>query len=246
MRKFFSRLRSRSVVRFLPVLVGLLVIMAMFSMRLITSAEWNSWALQYMWHALGTKQPHELSSSIPEGHDRAKIWLAQDALAGGNTQRALVLVETLALQSDPFALRIQAAAMEEQGNFAGALQTLIRAQDYKLLIKFGDNMVRANDQADALAAFNAAWAIDPEMGALQLADYLTNNKGDLLSAEAVLKRALAAYPVSSRRINWFRSLGDNLWRQKRFDEAEAVYQTALVENPDDWACLLYTSPSPRD
>ncbi|MCX6034312.1 MAG: tetratricopeptide repeat protein, partial [Chloroflexi bacterium] len=219
-------------------LVGLLVIMAMFSMRLITSAEWNSWALQYMWHTFGTKQSHELSSSIPEGHDRAKIWLAQDALAGGNTQRALVLVETLALQSDPFALRIQAAAMEEQGNFAGALQTLIRAQDSMLLIEFGDNMVRANDQADALAAYNAVWAINPEMGAQPLADYLTNNKGDLPGAEAVLKRALAAYPVSSRRINWFRSLGDNLWRQKRFDEAEVVYLNALVENPNDWAAHI--------
>jgi tetratricopeptide (TPR) repeat protein len=235
MRKFGNRLRSRSAARFLPLLVGLFVTLAMFGMRLITRAEWNSWANQFMWHALESKHAHELSSSIPEGDNRARIWLAQDALAGGNTQRALVLVEPVAIQNDPFALYIQAVAMERQGNFAGALQTLIRARDYNLLIELGDNAARANDQVDALAAYNAALAIDSEMGVLPLANYLTAKKGDLIGAETVLRRALATYPVSSQRLSWYHSLGNNLRSQKRYDEAEAVYQTALVENPNDWA-----------
>jgi tetratricopeptide (TPR) repeat protein len=116
------------------------------------------------------------------------------------------LVKTLTLHDDPFALYVQASALEQQGDFAGALQALVRLQDCNVLIDFAKRAANANVQAEALIAYNAAWEIDPEKGMLTLANYLTSKKGDLIDAETVLNKALAAYPMSSQRFSWYHSL----------------------------------------
>ncbi len=188
-----------------------------------------------MWHALDSKP---VPVSIPVGHDRAKIWLAQDAIAGGDPQRALALIEPLALQNDPFVLHIQAAAFEQQGNFAGAVQKLVQLRDAYRLIQLGDKASVANDRADALAAYQAASEIDSNTGVMVLANFLAINIGDLTGADAVLEKALATYPFSLMRDAWYKSFGDNLRKQKHFDEAETVYKAALIEYPKDWAFYI--------
>jgi tetratricopeptide (TPR) repeat protein len=228
MEKLHDGIRLRLVTWFLP----LLVIMPLLGMRVVTSARWNAWALQFMWHVLRPVDAYELPASIPDGRDRAKIWLARDALAGGDVQRAMVLVKSIAFPNDPLALSIEAAVLEKQNDFTNAIPILIHARDYNSLINLSNNAARANDQADTLDALYAALAIDPTQGVIPLVHYLTSSKGDFIEAESVLRNALTTYPESSLRFSWDLSLADNLRRQQRYNEAEEVYQAALVQNPN--------------
>jgi tetratricopeptide (TPR) repeat protein len=233
-RKYLDRDNSKSATWPLTLFVLLSVIMASLSTRMIDTAKWNSWTIQYMWHALNSNRAGGIPSSIPAGYDRARIWLARGAVESGDPQRALTLLESIALKGDPFALHIQVAALEQQGNFAGALEILIHTQDYRLLAELGDTATAAGDRENALAAYTAAYKINPELESLPLVDFLTNS-GSLGAAEAILKNDLTTYPKAEHRLSWYRRLADNLRDQNRLDEAEAVYQSALVEFPADWA-----------
>jgi tetratricopeptide (TPR) repeat protein len=234
MKEFFIKLRKRQAARLLALAIVLLASAVLLGPRLVEAAKWNSWTIQYMWHALGSSRSQGLPASPPAGNMQAKIWLAQEALDRGAPQEALDLLNSIIFQNDIYAQHVQAAALEEQGNFRGAIQLLARVKDYNFLLDLARKATNANDQADALAAYNAAWAINPEKGVMPLVDYLTFKKGDLFEAESLLKGALSAYPTSDQRLYWYRTLGDNLRRQKLFDEAEAIYQSALTENPNDW------------
>lgn len=234
MRGFCRREKGKPAVSFTPILAGILLILLFTSTRLLPSAEWNLWTLQFSKYTVKPGSTHDYPSIIPEDQNQASIWLARDALTKGNAKVALDLIEPLAIQNNPFALRIQATALEEQGDFAGALQTLIRTQDYRLLIEFGANAAHANEQPIALTAYQAALEIEPEMGVAELVQYLSS-EGDLLSAEAVLRSALDKYLESNQRLSWFHRLGSNLRKQERLGDAEIVYQAALDEYPNDLA-----------
>jgi tetratricopeptide (TPR) repeat protein len=235
MKEFFIKFRKWPASRFLALAVVLLASAVLLGPRLVETAKWNAWAVQFMLHALGSARSQRLPEAPSTEYAIANIWLAQDALAGGNAQLALDLVEPLVLQDDTFALHVKAEALEQQGNYVSAVETLSQARDYNLLIALGNELTVANDQADALAAFIAAQAIDPEAGTVQLADFLINEKKDLPGAESILKNALLAFPTSDKRLSWYRRLGDDLRDQQRLDEAAEVYKAALGEYPKDWA-----------
>jgi tetratricopeptide (TPR) repeat protein len=233
MKKFFDIIRKRPASLLLALAVVFLASAVLLGPRLVEAAKWNSWTIQYMWHALGSGRPQRLPASPPAGYMQANIWLAQNAIANSDPQRALELVEPLVMQNDPFALHLQATAMEQQGDFTGALQTLIRAKDPILLIALGDKLAGLNDSEDALEAYESAYSIDPLMGTAPLADYLTYNRNDLVSADVILRTALSTYPSARQRLAWYRRLGDNLRKQNSFDNSIIVYQEGLLETPKD-------------
>jgi tetratricopeptide (TPR) repeat protein len=228
MEKLHDGSRLRLVIWFLP----LLVMMLMLGMRVETGASWNVWTLQFMWHVLRPDVAHKLPASIPEGRDRAKIWLTRDALATGDIQLAKALVKSITIPNDPLALSVEAAVLERQDDFTNAIQILLHARDYNSLINLSNDAARANDQAAALDALYAALTIDPTQGVIPLVYYLTSSKGDFLGAENVLRNALTTYPESSLRFSWYLSLADNLRRQKKYNEAEEVYRAVMVQNPN--------------
>jgi predicted O-linked N-acetylglucosamine transferase (SPINDLY family) len=97
---------------------------------------------------------------------------------------------------------------------------------------------------EVLAALNRALGISPDHeGALRTLAGLYEKTGDLASAEAVYRKALAAHPLSARalfgRSKLFRATG-------RFAEAEADVRRLCAVEPDNplwWSVLLFTAAS---
>jgi tetratricopeptide (TPR) repeat protein len=223
--------------RIIHLLVGILVIVVFVGARVVPGVEWNAWALTFAQHLFDETSAHAVAVP-PVGHERSNLWMAQQALAEGDAQSALALTEAQAMRGDPFALRIQAVAFEQIGDYSGALQTLRRIGDYDLLITFGEKASQDERLTEAEAAFRAALEIDPEMGILQLSRYLMDTASDLQGTVALLTDALANYPDSSQRLYWYLRLGTALMRQDSTREAELVYQAAALEYPDEITFLI--------
>ena len=78
-----------------------------------------------------------------------------------------------------------------------------------------------------------------------------NNLGILLKEQGRIKEAEASYAQAIKLkpdyAEAYYNLGVLLQEEERLDEAETSYNHALTLKPDFTdACLLYTSPSPRD
>lgn len=69
---------------------------------------------------------------------------------------------------------------------------------------------------------------------MPLANFLLNDRQDYARAENVLRQSLATLPNFRYWHVWSNRLGDALRGQKRWDEAVAVYESVIVQTPDDW------------
>jgi tetratricopeptide (TPR) repeat protein len=228
----------KKATRIIPLLVGILVVVVFVVMRVVPGVEWNAWTVDYARYVFDGAAVQAGPTIPPAGHERSNLWLAKLALANGDAEGALALIETQAMRGDPFALRIQAEAFEQQGDYPGALQIFKRIGDYNLLIAFGQKAANNGQLEQAEAAFRAALEIDPEMGILPLSGYLMDTAGDLQGTVALLNDSLATYPDSSQRLYWYRRLGNILRRHDNLGEAEQVYQAAAIEYPDDITFLI--------
>jgi len=198
----------------------------------------NAWSLQYTRHALNLAAKQSTLADSPAGHARAKFWQASAALQSGNPALAGTLIAAQAAQDDPLAMRLMADALAAQGDFAGALALWQKAGDAASLARVASQAKQAGRLEDALMAYQAAWRLNPESGTLPLASFLLYNKKDYGMAESVLRQSLATLPHSSSWPVWSNRLGDALRGQKRWDEAEAVYESVIVQAPDDWAAHI--------
>jgi tetratricopeptide (TPR) repeat protein len=234
MKIFHNRAYLRSVDKIILIISMTLIL----SLPLTKAAQWNYWTLQFMWHTLKPTNAPLLSASFPETSLQARVWLAQDALAEGNVRKAMLYIEPLGSTNDQRVLMIQASVLEQAGNFSEAIKILVHLKSYPLLIKLGDHCTRINNQSDALTAYQSAFSINPEDGSLPLAYFLANFGKNIPEAEAVLKNELATDKSSVLRPTWYAYLGEYLRKQKKFDEAEMVYHSALVENPKNWATYI--------
>jgi tetratricopeptide (TPR) repeat protein len=223
---------ERVGLRLLQKLLPLLVIIAMAGLRMVDSASWNAWTLHYEKHVLNSNGRYEFPLPFPDGHDRARMWLAREAISRGDIQKAMELVVPVVGLNNPLLRSVQALVLAKQGNFNEALQELIHVGDYNSLLDLSDSAASAGFPDKALDALHAAMVVDPIQGVLPIVVFLTNGNGDLVSAERILRNALATYPESSSCFFWRLSLADNLRRQERYDEAELIFQAALEENPD--------------
>jgi tetratricopeptide (TPR) repeat protein len=137
-------------------------------------------------------------------------------------------------RGDREALSLQGRALEAVGDLAGALEAWKAAEDFAALTDAGAHASRGGQLGDALAAYEAAYAVEPERGTAYLASFLWSPYYDAERAEAVLRRALADNTDSLYRPRWLRMLGEYLQAEERWPEASATYQQLLAENPVDW------------
>jgi tetratricopeptide (TPR) repeat protein len=196
----------------------------------------NAWSLQFVRHAFG---PLAAESAVlpdpPAGHARAKFWQAKDALQSGNPVLAETLIASQAAQGDPLSMRLMSDALAAQGDFAGALAIWQKAGDAASVLRVASQAGQAGRLEDALMAYQAAWRLDKESGTLPLVNFLLGSKQDYATAENVLRQSLVSFPNSRYLPIWFRSLGDALRAQKRWDEAAAAYESTIAQTQDDWA-----------
>jgi tetratricopeptide (TPR) repeat protein len=200
--------------------------------RLAAAREVNAWSLAYVSGAMGASSSGPEIGAPPGAHSRARFWLAQAALEAGDPDRALALLDSDRSTTDPGELDLLARVLEANGDFAGAVAAWMRRGNVQGLWAAASRAVSDRRLEDALSAYQAAYAIDAEGGALPLANFLHWSMRDVVGAEEVLNQAVALFPAAGRRATWFVRLGDVLRAQERWAEASASYQQALSVDDD--------------
>lgn len=211
----------------LPRLLLFLATMVLLLPALADSWANNAWSLQHL------KQVTPLPSP-PNNHPRALLWLARDAIQAGDPEQAQMMLSPFVALGDPDALSITASALASQGDFPAAIQLWAQAGDVISLKAAALDRTAATDFESALLAYQAIYAVTPEEGALQLADFLRQYYDDNETSETILRQALADYPNSRYQRSWLRRLSSILQRLHRWDEAEMLYQQLLAETPAAW------------
>jgi len=120
-----------------------------------------------------------------------------------------------------------------QGRFAESAALWQQSGEVEMLLETAAKAAQASQPEAALAAFEAAYALNAEDAALGLASFQLNS-GKPAQAEELLRQALENYPASNQRAQWLLRLGDVLQTEKRWDEASAVYRQTLSEFPQTW------------
>lgn len=221
-----------------PVLyVGLLLAsLALLGLRLGQTLPINAWSLSYARLAMKGKPALDVLPEAPERHERASIWLAEEAVSSGDPARALDLLDATDRESaqDALSSSVRADALLAQGYFPEAVEGWVQAGDYQSLIQAATVAQSQGRLDDAELAYRGAWSLSPADGTLALANFLWQGRGDPAEAERVLRTSLSSYDAGN--LNRLRSLGLVLQAQSKWEEAIVVYQEALNQNSDD----LYT------
>lgn len=198
----------------------------------------NLWSIQFSRYALNPQADLAEPPDPPAGHNRAELWLAADAMQKGEPALAERLISEKAAQGDPLAMNLMAEALLAQNKFAEAVLIGKQASEAGLLLSIGYKAQAAGSLEAALQAFEAAWKLEAETGALPLANFLIYSKQDHATAELLLRNALSTYPASRYWPAWSNRLGDVLRTQKNWGEAEAAYQATLARAAQDWGAHI--------
>ncbi len=226
---------------FIFMLLFLIIIVIIASLVLpLAHQMWliNAWSLEYVRYAFSSTANQFMLASPPEGHARAALWLASAALRSDNPTLAETFIASQSAQGNRFALSLMADALLAQGDFVGALAIWQQTKDIDALLEVAPQMAQAGRLEEALMAYETAWTLNAESGALPLVNFLLNYEQDYSRAEDILRQSLASAPNSKRQLDWSRRLGDVLQAQKRWEEAATVYENIIAQTPNDWASYI--------
>lgn len=194
----------------------------------------NVWSVLYTHMLFNSEVYHNLTVGFPTGHARAALWLASDAMQSNNPVKAEAFIFPQADQGDPLAMRLLADAFIKQGNFSGALTIGQQARSFDYLLWVALQAQRAGHLEEALLSYESAWKLNSESGTLPLAIFLLSVNGNAEKAENVLRESMGRFPNSIFIAEWNYYLGEALYAQKLWNEAELAYQRTIVQSPDDW------------
>ena len=194
---------------------------------LATAWSINQWSVAYLGERLNSN-PTNLEVTPPENHQRAQIWLAEEALEIGDTGYALALLQPLAKLERPLYLRTMGKALAAEGDFEAAIQIWTQAGDYQSLEAFAKQADETGDSETALLAYRTLSQVSLNYGALPFAIFLWNTLEDHNLAKNILREAIEMYPASPRRTSWLNTLGKILLKEKHYDESIKAYQEAFT------------------
>jgi tetratricopeptide (TPR) repeat protein len=208
----------------LPVIIGLI--------WLQNAVARNAWSVTFASNFYNKVQPADEVLSYPEGHQRARLWLAKDALVNNQPELAQALIADLAQQGNPYALGILGEIKLVQGDFHGAVQVWTEAGQFNHLLEAAHTTRNEGHFEDAFLAYQAAWGIDIDAVTVEFIHFLQQQYGNRDLAIPLLQEALAKRPESLERVNWMLLLGDEYREAERWGEAESIYREVLTEQPD--------------
>lgn len=218
--------------------VSIVLALSLISPLLWHAATVNAWSGGYLRHImLGSQGIGEVPDPPPK-HIRGAIWLAREALSLNRPELAISWAQRAHTASVADALGVSGLAREAMGDFHGAVEDWVRARDWRNLHGAAARALSAARLDDALYAYRALGAIDPERAALPFANYLWWPYGDTNGAIAALNRALTSFPDSSLRKKWLIQRGDFLRFKGRLEESERDYLAALELDPDEVQAYL--------
>ena len=197
----------------------------------------NAYSLRILWSAIGDEQRLILAGDPPEGHRRATLWQAQDALVQGQPEVVQTLLEADVEKGEPLAVSAYAHTLAAQGRHREAIQYWSRAGDFNSLFSAAQALAEQGRIDEAELAYQAAYQIKPHNTVNRYADFLSAQRGPE-AAEAFLRIAIARFPGAIYLPQWLERLGTNLRVQGRLAEAEVVFQQALSAHPDTIYLLI--------
>jgi len=204
----------------------------------VNGAAWpvNRWSAAYLGQRMNAGRTANLPAP-PQEHDLAPIWLAEEALAQGDVEGALALVQPLIASKEPYVLFSSGNILKQTGNFAEAVQAWEKANAFNALIHAAWTAYNEFRLQDALLAGKAAWDIDPENGTTALASFMKQD-GEWAAAQDLLSSMLQRYPNSEHKIYWLLNLGDIARRQKNWNRDETAYQQVISLAPQNAAAHI--------
>jgi tetratricopeptide (TPR) repeat protein len=219
-----------------PRLSVLLAVVLLFGcIRFPLILQVNKWSMAFLRHAVRPEQCYGCISAPPNGHDRARVWLARELLSDGDPERALELLENAPASQKADILRIKASASLSLGKIPSALAYWEELGDYRSLSSIAKELVSSSRMSDREEAYMAAWRIDPVKGTYPLASFLLEEKNDPAGASRVLRMALAN--TEEEVSSWFQLLGRAEREQGNWNEAIEAFRRALSTDPDDLRTL---------
>ena len=192
----------------------------------------NLWSLQYYHVRSGEVRQAEVLTRTPEGHARAALWLAMDALAEGDPERSVFLLEGTAFAQRSGGQVILGEALAAQGDLEGAIRYWSEAGYSDGLLALAQSARAREEYQLAATAYKAAWQLDPVAVTSPYTNFLLNEYQDPDLAIQVLQDTINLPLKTPQRTDWLIVLGDLLREKERLDEAERIYLKALEEQPD--------------
>jgi len=192
----------------------------------------NFWSLSFLNKTYDLLQDNQTIDMPPTNHPRSSLWFARNAVMVGDPDRAIQLVETLALQGNMDALVITGEALYAKEDYEGSIRTWMMAGYGRAIKDLAWAKEQEGDLEIASEGYYAFYSLNPEAGMLPLINFLFRTKQNPMLIEELLRKSIKDYPASIYLGFWLQKLGETLSQQGRWDEALEVYHESIKQNPN--------------
>ena len=177
------------------------------------------------------------SVSPPVGHDHAPMFLARQSIQNGDLGKALELITPALPKRDQLTMDTYADLLFLMGEYESAFSIWEDLGDEKSLDDIIKTVTTSHEKEVQILALHSLYNIDPEKYTSLLVDRLRGQK-QLDGAVSILNRSIEDFSESPEQTNWLQTLGAIYQEQQLFPEAEAIFQSALERDPNNWKAWL--------
>jgi len=192
----------------------------------------NFWSLSFLNKTYDLLQDNQTINQPPTNHPRSSLWFARNAVMVGDPDKAIQLVETLALQGNVDALVITGEALYAKEDYEGSIRTWMMAGYARAIKDLAGTKEQDGDLEIASEGYYAFYSLNPEAGMLPLINFLFRTKQNPMLIEELLRKSIKDYPDSIYLGLWLQNLGEALSQQGRWDEALEVYHGSIKQDPN--------------
>jgi len=168
----------------------------------------------------------------PRTHAHAPIFLAMKALAAGNSDQALAVVQPLIDAGDPLATNTYAQILFRMEKYEQAFSLWEKTGNTRELKKAAASLPEGREDL-ILLAYRSLYHIDPEKYAIELALHLRSNP-DVTEIIVLMQQSIQAFPRSTYQALWRRYLGDMYVLQGDVHNAEQAYRSAMLASEPEY------------
>lgn len=180
-------------------------------------------------------QPMETGDPLPPATQiNGARWLVETGFAPPSLTAALGLA---AEQGDLLAAHTLGLYLARQGDTSGALASWRRAGDLKSVLRLAANAESQTAWADAELAFQMAWEMDRERGAMSLVRFY-GRREELSGALAILETMIGELPSSPLRPAWIGEMGRLLRLPSTANTEDRVLARLIGHFPADPLLLM--------
>ena len=194
----------------------------------VPTAAANLWAVRIAGSVMRNGVANQEPDTTRDGHPREALWQGLAALNRGENEEAVESL-TLAVSRDPSDAMLRLVlgrAYEREGLLKQAVAEWKASGAWLEMVHAAQRAIDSHRWDDAILCLEAARHYSPE-SVIAFEAQALNGKGDRTSAISLLQRAVVEWPRSLDSGAWRMLLADYLSQDKRWVEAESVYEDAI-------------------